>query len=265
METALKLDEVRTINAEHIVDPPNPNRIELSQVELQELAESIKKDGLINPIMVRPVGDKFEVVAGHRRFRACLIAGVINIKCVVRTLTDAEAEDIKAHENLFRQDLDPLEEAIYLGRLIGDDDTQIPVVAARMNKTEQWVTDRLNILTMPDYLRGYIRGGNVGLGVAKWLGAIGDEVYRKIFSDQAANNGMSIRQAEYLYRQWELGLLKDSTTFMPPVGADGQRQEYHFKAPCAKCGDIATDPNVQSVWIHKECPGSEAVKDTLTK
>lgn len=273
-------DEIKIINAEFIIDPPNPNRVELDVEQLQALADSIKQIGLQEPIIVRPIQwcaldnkpfipicgtehvghsiEKYEVVAGHRRFRACLLIGKVNIECIVKSLTDDEAEDIKAHENLFRQDLDPLEEAIFLGRLIGNDDTKVAVVAKRLNHSEQWVWERLTLLSFPEYLQIYLRTGKIGIGVAKWLGRIEDDVYRKMYCEMAANNGMSTIQAEYLFRQWDMGLMKDSSTIMPPPEGPTKSTYSLLKARCAKCGNEAVEPNIYSVFIHKDCPVGEA-------
>lgn len=248
---------VKLINAEHIIDPPNPNRSEISQEELQWLADSIARDGLINPITVRPIGDKYEVVAGHRRFRACLLARKINIECFVKTLTDAEAEDIKANENLYRQDLNPMEEAIALHRLIGEDETKIPNVAERWGKTEAWVRERLGILMYPEYFFGPLEAGIVGLGVAKALAQVEDEDYRRMWFDQAVRDSMTTWQAEYYLHQWQSGIFKSVSEVPAPTDADHVSEAAPIKMQCAACQKMAIAPNLQTVWVHIECPADK--------
>ena len=93
---------VQEIMSDLIDDPVAPMRSDLNRDALFELADNIKQNGLINPITVRPAGARFEVVAGHRRFAACKIAGKIRIACVVRELTDDEVFAVMAAENLER-------------------------------------------------------------------------------------------------------------------------------------------------------------------
>lgn len=245
---------VKIINAEHIIDPPNPNRQEISQEELQWLADSIARDGLINPITVRPVGDKFEVVAGHRRFRACLLANKINIECFVKTLTDEEAESIKANENLYRQDLDPIEEAMALSRLIGTDENKIPQIAKQWGKTEDWVLNRLNILEYPTYFIPAIKNNHIKLGVAKALSQIEEEHYRKMFFDNALRDGMTLWTAEYYLAQWKQGIFKKGEEIMPPETGAAPTTIATIRQPCAKCGRTAEAPNLTNVFVHVTCP-----------
>ena len=248
------INQITEIYADQIIDPIDPMRTELDKDAIYELAESIKAEGLIQPITVRLLGEKYEVVAGHRRFRACMVAGVVKIPCIIKELTDDQTIEIRAHENLFRQDLDPVEEAIAIGKLIGEDDSKISVVAKRMNKSVAWVEERLDILTYPDYLVAALKQGKIKLGVAKWLGRIGDEVYRKMFSEQAVANGLAVWQAEYYFRQWEAGILKDSSVILPPERDDVVSEIARVRAKCERCGGIAEEPNLKSVFIHIECP-----------
>lgn len=109
---------VQEIFTDLIDDPVVAMRSELDRNELFELADNIKQNGLINPITIRPSGDRFEVVAGHRRLSACKIAGKIKIACVVRILSDSEVFAIKAAENLERADINPIDESVFIAQYI---------------------------------------------------------------------------------------------------------------------------------------------------
>src|SRR3990167_1508877 len=112
------MEKIQEIFTDEIDEPEGAMRSELNRAELFELADNIKQNGLINPITVRPVGNKFEVVAGHRRLNACKIAGIIKISCVVRELDDQRVFEIMSAENLERDDVNPVEEAIFLHNYI---------------------------------------------------------------------------------------------------------------------------------------------------
>jgi len=249
------------IRSDLIDDPKTPMRSGLDNDTLFELAESIKREGLINPITVRPVGSRFQVVAGHRRLAACKIAGRIDIECVVRELDDMAAFEIMAHENLERQDVDPVDEALFIGRLIGEDDSKIKEVAEKLGRSVQWVEDRLNILTYPEYLVQALRVGSIKLGVAKHLGAILDDQYRFNFVTSAIRDGMSVIQAQYLFNQWKGGVFKPSEVMLKESGEVEGQPVVRAKAVCARCGKVAVDPNLENVFIHKECPNDEPNKE----
>src|SRR3990167_8952993 len=183
--TKPQLDTIIEIYHDKITEPIDPMRTEFDRDKIYELAESIKKVGLIEPIILRWKNDKLEIVAGHRRFKANAIAGFVKIKCIVREMTNDEMMIQRAHENLIREDVDPVDQALYIGKLVGDDEAKIESVAKMMDKSIQWVEDRLRILTYPDYFLPSLNAGKIKLGVAKALSQIGDEVYRKMFFDNA--------------------------------------------------------------------------------
>lgn len=247
-------DIVQKISADKIQDPHDPMRTTIDRDKIWELSDSIKRQGLINPITVRPSGALFEVVAGHRRFMACKIAGLVQIPCVVRELNDNQAAEIMAAENLERVDIDPVEEAIFLGKLIGENLDKIAEYSKRLNRSEQWIRDRLEILEYPDYLVAHITTGAISLGCAHNLFRIKDDVYLRMYADSAAKAGMSVRQADFLANQYELGLLVPSETIIPPNSELSNNEPPKFKTPCAKCGSIAEEPNITNVFIHKQCP-----------
>lgn len=270
------METITEIYADQIVDPVDPMRTELDREAIDELAASIKQEGLIQPIIVRPVHNekdcppgtpalhqkqdsslpciKYEVVAGHRRYRACLQASVVKIPCIVRELNDDKMIEQRAHENLFRQDLDPVEEAIAIAKLVGEEENKIPTIAKRMGKSEQWVNERLDIMTYPDYLIAPLKERKIKIGVAKALAAIDDDVYRKMFTDRAVADGMSVWQAEYYRNQWQAGIYKDSAEIMPPDENAKPSAQAVARAQCEKCGGVATGPNLRTAFIHRECP-----------
>ena len=273
------MESITEIYADTIIDPIDPMRITLNKDAIFELAESIKQEGLIQPITVRPITASvvdtpghicpptgicdhvpqlmFEVVAGHRRFRACMIAGLVKIPCIVRELDDDQMIEIRAHENLFRQDLDPIEEAISIAKLVSDDETKIPNVAKRMSKSVAWVEERLNILTYPDYMIEHIQSGALKLGVARWLAPIEDDFWRKQYVESAVGQGMSVLQARYLHDQYKMGVLPNSSDILPSNAELNSGEPPVARAVCVACGRMAIDPNLRNVFVHKECPSDD--------
>ena len=151
--------EVKEIPVDQIDDPVNPMRSEVDGEGIGDLAHSIQKQGLINPITVRPKGDRYEVVAGHRRFAACLRARMINIPCVVRNLSDEEIFGVMIAENIERKEVDPVDESLFLGRLLDKLGWTVEQAAEKVGRSVQWVEDRLGILEYPDYMVAALKQG----------------------------------------------------------------------------------------------------------
>jgi len=250
-------DRITEIIADQIIEPVEAMRSTFDRDKLFELSESIRSQGLINPITVRPVGDKYEIVAGNRRFRACAIAGIVRIPCVIRTMTEYEVLSLRAHENLFRDDIDPVDEALYIGKLVGDDEAKIPEVAKMLNRSRVWIEDRLGILHYPDYFLEPLKEGRIKLGVAKTLSQIEDETYRRMFFDNALRDGMAIWQAEYYLSQWKNGIFKSGADILPPAEGDKPQAVGKVRQRCAKCGGMAEDPNLTNVFVHITCPDDQ--------
>jgi ParB family chromosome partitioning protein len=111
-------DQMQNIGIDVIDDPHAPVRTAMDEEKLVELANSIKLHGLIQPITVRKVGPRYEVIAGHRRLKACRRAGVALVPSIVREVNDAKADELRMAENLYREDVNPVDEARYIRRMI---------------------------------------------------------------------------------------------------------------------------------------------------
>lgn len=210
---------VQEIFTDRIDDPVNPMRSEMDRAALFELADNIKQNGLISPITVRPVGDRFEVVAGHRRICACKIAGIIKIPCVVRTLTDKETFAIKAAENLERADVDPVDEANFIAEYIAQTNFAVADVAKTLRRSVSYVETRLAVGQMPDYMKEYIKRGELKLGAALALFQITDDAIRRLWVDMAARDGVSVAQAEFWLHGWKVNQLPGGAfSETPPDG-----------------------------------------------
>lgn len=256
-------DEQKTIKLELIDEPPQAMRTEIDPENVRLLAESIRADGLINPITVRPVGGRFEVVAGHRRLLACRQAPLYDVPCVVRSLSDEQVFNVMSAENLAREDVNPLDQAIHIARLVAGDKTKIPEIAKRLHYSIAWVESRLEILTYPEDMQEAIASGHLKLGVATWLAKIQSNFWREQYVAQAITAGMSVLQARYLHDQSAMGLCPDPDSLPPPADTEEARAARLMRMPCAACGVEAVEPNLQMVWVHKECPNDDDTNPIL--
>lgn len=201
------MDNIQEIFTDKIKISPNNMRVNIDRDEIFELADDIKKNGLISPITVRPVGDSFELVAGQRRLLAHQVAGIIKIKCVVRELSDDQALGIMTSENLARVDVNPIDEAKHITRLMQANGDDIKKVSHLVSRGEKWVRDRLAIGEMPDYLQEFLSKKQIKLGVALVLAQITDEPTRRMWVEQAVINGINIGMAEFQLADFKRQLL----------------------------------------------------------
>src|SRR3990167_783747 len=143
-------ETLQSVPIELIDDPEVAMRQQFDEEKLQELAESIKKHGVLQPLVLRERGGRFEIIAGHRRLAACGIARLGKVPALVRNATDSETAILRMHENLIREDVDPVSEAIFIANQIKALRTDLAAFAKMLGKSEQYIGDRLSIAEMPD-------------------------------------------------------------------------------------------------------------------
>lgn len=184
---------------------PNRNqpRVHFDENALQELAESIKTHGLLQPIVVRPMpGGAYQIVAGERRWRACRIAGLSVVPVIVKELDDKQTMELALIENLQRKDLNPVEEANGYSRLLKEFSLTQEEVANRVGKSRAAVTNALRLLNLPDEQLTALAEGKITAGHARALLS-----FRSEQAEQdayiAALNGASVRQLEAMAKNEE--------------------------------------------------------------
>ncbi len=163
-ENDLKMIKIEDLT----VGKTNPRK-DFEPVALQELADSIKEIGMIEPVVARPKGKKWQIAVGERRYRAAKIAGVEEIPVLIRDLTDMQVMKIQLTENLLREDLNALEEAQALHALRQKAKMKENDIAVMLGKSQAWVSDRIRILRLPKELWKYIPRGMIGPAHAKVL------------------------------------------------------------------------------------------------
>lgn len=157
-----------------IDEPKGIVRLEIDPVRLQDLAENIREMGLLQPIVVRPDGERFEIVFGHRRYLAHKILEARHIACIVRILTDLECAVMRGTENIQRDDLSPIEQAAIYADLHDNHGLSIDQVGKKMGKSTGIVKRRLDLLKMPPQLQKAVHNRSINYSVAEELWSLGD-------------------------------------------------------------------------------------------
>jgi len=195
-------------------------RTGMDQGKLAELAESIRAQGVIQPIVVRQVdADKggaarYEIIAGERRWRASQLAGLTEIPAVVRVVDDHAVIAMALIENIQREDLNPLEEALALQRLIDEFDLTHAQAAEAVGRSRAAVSNLLRLLELPPAIRALVEAKRLEMGHARALLTLSPELASRLASD-AADQGWSVREVEHRAQQFAAGKVPSNRKAKP--------------------------------------------------
>ena len=195
-------DGLRTVAIEEVHPSPTQPRKNFDDARLGELAESIRAQGIIQPLVVRVrEGGGFELIAGERRWRAAQRAGLHEVPVVIREIAAQRAFEMALVENLQREDLNPIEEAEGYQRLVAEYGYTQESLASRVGKERSTVANALRLLKLPAGVRGMVVGGQLGMGHARaLLGLEADEAISRL-ARQTVARSLSVRQVEALVRK----------------------------------------------------------------
>jgi ParB family transcriptional regulator, chromosome partitioning protein len=195
-------------------------RRDMHQEALEELAESIKVQGVMQPIVVRPIGDgRYEIIAGERRWRATQLAGIDKIPAVIRDVPDEAAIAMALIENIQRENLNPMEEAMALKRLQDEFELTHAEVAQAVGKSRTTVTNLLRLIALTDDVKTLLEHGDLEMGHARALLTLDADAQRDI-AKQIVAKGLSVRQTETLVRSYQEQKIKTKSQEPAKASAD---------------------------------------------
>lgn len=193
------LEEVKEIQLSAIrVNPYQPRRT-FDQTALRELAASIKKSGVFQPIILRqpdPQVKRYELVAGERRFRASKLAGQKTIPAIIRKMSDEQMLEVAVLENLQREDLTPLEEAQAYQTLMDKLSLTQAQVAQRLGKSRPYIANYLRLLGLPQTIKDALNGGTLSMGQARTILGLKDKKQLTALANRAIKESLTVRQLE---------------------------------------------------------------------
>ena len=191
-------ERVEQIPVDRIQPNPYQPRREFDPEALAELVESVRQHGIVQPLLVRPEGDGYRLVAGERRWRAAREAGLEKVPAVVRELSDVEMMEIALVENLQREDLNPIEEAQGYRMLCEELGLTQEQVSQRVGKSRSHIANLMRLLNLPDDLRRLVAEGKLSTGHAKVLLGVGSPAEMRRLAARVLSEGLTVRQLERL-------------------------------------------------------------------
>ena len=180
-------------------NPDQPRKI-FEETALQELADSIKNHGVIQPIIVKENEGRYVIIAGERRWRASRLAGIKTIPCVVKNYTEREISEIAIIENLQREDLNPIESAKAIRNLINQYDLTQDEVADKIGKSRPAVANTLRLLALPENIISLVENNKITAGHARALLAVDDSAKQKEIALSIIENDLTVRDVENLIK-----------------------------------------------------------------
>ena len=204
-------------------------RVDMRQESLTELADSIRSQGIVQPIVVRPVAAdgvvRYEIIAGERRWRAAQLAGLEAIPAIVREIKDEDAIAMALIENIQRENLNPLEESRALTRLIDEFDLTHAEAATAVGRSRASVTNLLRLQDLTDKVKALVEDRSIDMGHARALLAVQDPVQQFDAARQVAKKGLSVRATEQLVKSMLAGKMKKKAPAEREDNADIRRLE----------------------------------------
>ena len=200
-ESLSKAETVDKIHVKSIKPNPYQPRKVFDEVAIEELRDSIKEHGILQPIILRKTGTTYEIVVGERRFRAAKLAGLEEIPAVVRTLTDEETMELAILENLQREDLTPIEEAEAYHNLMENLKLTQEQLAFRLGKSRSHIANHVRLLSLPEKIRTIITEGKLSMGHGRTLLGLRRKEQILLVAERVLKEGLNVRQLEKLVQK----------------------------------------------------------------
>ena len=195
-------DTVQSVDLSRIQPSPLQPRKDFTPESLQELADSIREQGIVQPLIVRERNGHFELIAGERRWRAAQLAGLTQVPIIVRQADDRSALELALIENLQRENLNPMEEALGYRQLIDQFQLSQEEAAVKVGKSRVSVANALRLLNLPSDLQSWVREGRLSVGHAKVILGLASVEQQVLASHRVLKDGLTVRQTEELVSHW---------------------------------------------------------------
>ena len=192
---------IKSIPIDLIDNNPDQPRKQFNEEKLEELAESIRQHGIVQPLIVNKNGERYTIIAGERRFRAAMLAKQSEVPAIVRDMDGREVMEVALIENIQRENLNPIEEAAAIRFLMKEHDLTQEEVAKRLSKSRPAIANSVRLLQLPDTIQDHLREGRIAPGHARVLSSVEDEVLMEKLAQKCVDNGWSVRETEEQVRK----------------------------------------------------------------
>ncbi len=232
---------------------PHRQRSEGEDEEIQEIAASIKRVGVVEPIIVARQGDAFSLVAGHRRIAAAAVAGLAEIPAIIREGNEAENAEVRFAENFFRRDLSPVERAAAIRECLDSGVMNIEELAKGFHKKEQWITAQADLTTWAPEVLHAIHTKRISVAAGRNLALIDDPQYRAFLLNNAVENGASARATAAWLQHYQLSRPPAEVLTAMPVDGPQPAAIVIPQSPCLFCCHTFRTDALNFMGVCSQC------------
>jgi ParB family chromosome partitioning protein len=247
--------EVREIPISLIDEGGFDQRFELNEESIEELAGSIRRLGILVPLIIRPAGERFVRVAGRRRLAAAKKIGLSTVPCVVREMADIVGRETAFAENLFREDLTPIETAVAIAKAVEGGEADVQAVADGMRRSVDWVRRQLAMLEWPEDVLKAVHRGQLSVAAAANLACVEEPVYRAYLLENAIENGATARTTAAWLQAWRASVPAPQAVQVSPLSAGSAALPLIPQAPCFCCSVVGRTDELSHVPLCARCIG----------
>lgn len=245
--------EVKDIPIGKIVVGEHVQRLVVDDDTISELAASISRIGIVNPLMVSADGDQYLLVAGHRRLQAAKRCGLTTVPCIVADAEKNVAAEVSFAENLFRKDLSPLELACAIKDCIDKKTMTAEELAAGLHRSAEWLRRMVSMLDWPADVLDAIHAGWLSVSAAHNVALIEEETYRQFLLRNAQESGATARTTAAWLQAWRSMAPADQAITAEPVSGESRPTPMVPQAPCICCSNVFRTDELSHVPVCAGC------------
>ncbi|MBA7479571.1 Stage 0 sporulation protein J [subsurface metagenome] len=245
--------EVKDILIGKIKVGEHVQRLVIDDEEISELAASISRIGIVNPLMVTASGDDFVLVAGHRRLQAAKKVGLVCVPCIVADSERGVDTEVSFAENLFRKDLSPLELACAVKDVLDKKVMPVEELAAGLHRSTEWIRRMVAMLDWPDDVLEAIHAGWLSVSAAHNVALITEETYRAFLLRNAQESGATARTTAAWLQAWRSMAPAEQAIKAEPVSGESRTTPMVPQAPCICCSEVFRTDELSHVPVCAGC------------
>lgn len=220
------MSEIVNIDLNKIVPNKSQPRLDFYDDSIKSLAESIKGNGLLQPISVRKIDDKYELIAGERRFRACKYLGLKEVKAIIYDMSDKQSATLSLIENIQREDLNAIETAMAMVRIMENEDITQNELASRLGYKQSTVANKLRLLKLPDYVKSAVSNGTLTERHARALLKVPSEMLEEVFLTITNRNYTVSKTEEYIDSLLNKNTHSKGVSYGSQIAVNSLKQTY---------------------------------------
>ena len=228
-------------------------RMEIKAEDINGLTSSISRIGIVSPLVVEKTDDGYQVICGHRRHKAALLANLKKVPCIVRDSKLSDVKEITFAENFFRADLSPIEQAAAIKDVIDTGAMTAEQVAAGFHRSEHWVTRQVGLLSWPEDVLCAVHTGVLSVAAASNLALVTDDNYRSFLVRNATESGITARVSAAWLQAWRSMAPPEEAIVSEPEPAGPAMVPAVPQAPCIVCAEIKRTDSLSSVLMCANC------------